>query len=116
MRRFSILSSLLIPFLALAVGLSGCGGDTGGTKSAGGKRIIILTNGESPFWDAARQGLEAAAKDLKLEDAGLHATLEVNDGTEEGQLERLRQYASQPDIVAVGVSVTKEDNAAIAGQ
>jgi ribose transport system substrate-binding protein len=89
--------------------LSGCGGSQG-------KRIIILTNGESPFWDAARQGLETAEKDFGLKDAGLHAVLEVNNGTEEGQLERLRQYASQSDIAAIGVSVTKEDNAAIADQ
>ena len=53
--------------------------------------------------------LEAAEKDLKLTEADLRASLEVNDGTEEGQLERLRQYASQADIAAVGVSVTKED-------
>ena len=134
MRRLSVLSTLLVPVLTFTLaGLIGCGG-TDADKSGSGpgtakrvpgagdeqsgetKRIIILTNGESPFWDAARQGLEAAKKDLKLGDAGLDATLEVNDGTEEGQLERLRQYASQPDIVAVGVSVTKEDNAAIARQ
>ncbi|HMF14101.1 MAG TPA: substrate-binding domain-containing protein [Gemmataceae bacterium] len=133
MRRLSVLSTLLVPLLTL-VALVGCG-STGGTEKSGSgpgagkrlpgvgddqggetKRIIILTNGESPFWDAARQGLEAAKKDFKLAEAGLDAALEVNDGTEEGQLERLRQYASQPDIVAVGVSVTKEDNAAIARQ
>jgi ribose transport system substrate-binding protein len=103
------------PLWAVALGLLVAVGCTG-NKTSGNKRIIILTNGESPFWDAARQGLEVAEKDFDLEKAGLKATLEVNNGTEEGQLERLRQYASQSDIVAVGVSVTKEDNAAIADQ
>jgi ribose transport system substrate-binding protein len=104
--------------LAAALGFSGCGGgDRSDSKSGGVKRVVILTNGESPFWDAARQGLEAAEKDLKLADAGLHAQLIVNDtSSEEGQLERLRQLAGQSDIVALAVSVTKEDNVAIVGQ
>jgi ribose transport system substrate-binding protein len=95
--------------LAGLVAMPGCSGNKE-------KRIIILTNGESPFWDAARQGLEKAAEDFELSKAGYKATLDVNDGTEAGQLERLRDYASQSDIVAIGVSVTKEDNAAIADQ
>jgi ribose transport system substrate-binding protein len=137
MRKLSMCALSFGPLLMLitAIALSGCGSSdsTSKTKASSGssqgadssadsgqsgdaKRLIILTNGESPFWDAARQGLEAAEKDLKLGEAGLHAVLIVNDGTEEGQLERLRQFAGQSDIVAVGVSVTKEDNAAIARQ
>jgi len=114
MRRLSRWSVYFGTMMALAaiVGFSGCGG-----KASNEKRIIILTNGESPFWDAARQGLKQAEKDLKLQEAGLHAQLIINSpSTEEGQLERLPQLASQSDIVALGVSVTKEDNAAIAGQ
>src|SRR5262245_37781307 len=113
MRRFSILSTLLVPFVALAIsGASGCGTN----KAEGQKRVIILTNGESPFWDAGRQGMEAAAKDLALDKAGLKIDFQVNDGTEDGQLERLRQFSSQSDIAAIAISVTKEDNAAIAEQ
>src|SRR5262249_30394784 len=113
MRRLSVLSALLIPFVALALlGACGCGTN----QATGQKRIIILTNGESPFWDAGRQGMEAAAKDLALEKAGLSIDFQVNDGTEDGQLERLRQFGSQSDIAAIAISVTKENNAAIAGQ
>src|SRR5438445_707910 len=88
----------------------------GSASSNAEKRIIILTNGESPFWDAARQGMEAAEKDLKLADSGLKAVLEVNNRDEEGQLDQLRQYVSQTDIAAVGISVTKENNVAIVDQ
>jgi ribose transport system substrate-binding protein len=106
--------------VVVVVSLIGCGGAGGeGASKAGGgqeKRILILTNGESPFWDACRQGLETAEKDFALKQAGLRAVFEVNNGTEEGQLERLRQYASQSDIAAIAVSVVKEDNAAIADQ
>lgn len=105
---------LLPALLAAGVGLAGCGG--GGGSASGAKRIIILTNGESPFWDAGRQGMEAAATDLALDKAGLKIDFQVNDGTEDGQLERLRQFSSQSDIAAIAISVTKEDNAAIAEQ
>jgi ribose transport system substrate-binding protein len=109
----SVLSSLLVPFLALPLlGACGCGTN----QAAGQKRIIILTNGESPFWDAGRQGMEAAAKDLDLDRASLRIDFQVNDGTEDGQLERLRQFNSQSDIAAIAISVTKENNAAIAEQ
>src|SRR6516165_840367 len=112
MRRLSF--CLFIPIFALTALLlfSGCGGgDRSDAKGGDHKRIVILTNGESPFWDAARQGLEAAEKDLKLSGVGLHAELIVNsESTEEGQLERLRQLAGQSDIAALAVSVTKEDN------
>jgi ribose transport system substrate-binding protein len=120
--RVTRLLSAALSLGLLAVLVAGCNsGPTGkssgpGPAAGGTKRILILTNGESPFWDACRQGLETAEKDLNLSQAGLTAALEVNNGTEEGQLERLRQYASQSDIAAIGVSVTKEDNAAIADQ
>jgi ribose transport system substrate-binding protein len=78
------------------------------------KRIIILENGNSPFWDAARAGLQDAAKRLKLKHAGLSAVLEVNDGTPAGQLEKLQQFNTQSDIAGVGVSAVDADNAAIA--
>jgi ribose transport system substrate-binding protein len=109
---------LVLPVALLAAALLGAipVGCTGSQQAAGPRRIIILTNGESPFWDAGRQGMEAANRDLKLEAAGFKIDFQVNDGTEEGQLERLRQYATQSDIAAIGVSVTKEDNAAIAEQ
>jgi ribose transport system substrate-binding protein len=77
------------------------------------KRIIILENDNSPFWDAARAGLQDAEKELKLKQAGLRATLEVNDGTPAGQLEKLQQFNSQSDIVGVGVSALDAHNVAV---
>ena len=52
-------------------------------------------------------------KELKLKQAGLRATLEVNDGTPSGQLEKLQQFNSQSDIVGVGVSALDADNVAV---
>jgi len=77
------------------------------------KRIVILENGNSPYWDAARAGMQDAAKELKFKQAGLRAILEVNDGTPGGQLEKLQQLNSQSDIVGVGVSALDADNVAV---
>lgn len=84
--------------------------------AAGRKRIIILTNGNSPFWDAARAGMQDAERELKLKRAGLQAVLEVNDGTPGGQLEKLRQFNTQSDIVGIAVSAVDADNTAIADE
>jgi ribose transport system substrate-binding protein len=109
MRRLSVLSTVLVPLLALAaLGFSGCGSKE--------KRIIILTNGYSPFWDAAKVGLNEAAVDFKFKDAGLKAILEPNDSTPEGQVTKLRQYASQSDIVAIGISACDAGNDSVADE
>ena len=80
------------------------------------KRIILLTNGNSPFWDACRAGLQDAEKEFKLAEAGFAAVMETNDGTPAGQIDKLKQYGSQGDVAAIGISVTKADNAAIADE
>lgn len=106
--RASGLFGLALLGIAAVALLPGCGSNE--------KRIIILTNGNSPFWDACRVGLQEADKDLKLQDAGLKAVLEVNDGTPKGQIDKLRQYASQSDVVAVGISALDASNAEVADQ
>jgi ribose transport system substrate-binding protein len=110
MRRYLRASGLLgLALLGTAAALiPGCGG--GGNE----KRIIILTNGNSPFWDACKVGVEEANKDLDLKSAGLKAVLDVNDGTPKGQIDKLTQYGSQADVVAVGVSALDASNAAVA--
>lgn len=85
-------------------------------SAAGTKRIIILTNGNSPFWDACRAGMLDAEKELGLKAAGYQAVLEVNDGSPQGQLDKLRQFGSQSDIAGVGVSALDADNIAIADE
>ena len=104
-------------------GLLGCGllvmafaGCRNSATTDGAKRIIILNNGDSPFWDACRAGLEEAESDLGLNKAGLKAVFESNDATPQGQLDKLRQFGSQADIVAVGLSAVDGNNAAIADQ
>ncbi|MFN9719784.1 MAG: substrate-binding domain-containing protein [Planctomycetota bacterium] len=116
---------------AVALSLSGCsdsgssesrtGTDTTGKKtdsvvSGSKKRIILLNNTDSPFWDAARAGIAKAVEDLKLEEAGFTAGMDTNSNAEEGQIEKLRQYATQDDIVAVIISPTSATNPGIADE
>src|SRR5690348_16692259 len=123
MRRLRTLSGLIGLVLIGFLGAAGCGdsSSTGGNGGApvsggGGKRLVILNNGDSPFWDACRAGMEEAAKDLKLKEAGLRAVFESNDATPQGQLDKLRTFASQSDIAAVAISAVDGNNAAIADQ
>ncbi len=84
-------------------------GDTGGSL----RRLLMLTNGDDPFWDAMRAGMEDADRDFKLSEVGLRAELDKNDGTAKGQVDKLKQYAGQNDIAAVSISVTDSQNVAI---
>jgi ribose transport system substrate-binding protein len=102
--------------MAMAAGCRSAVSTMAAIKSTAGgeKRIIVLTNGNSPFWDACRVGIQEAEKDLGLKNVGLSAVLEVNDGTPQGQIDKLRQFASQSDIVAVGISPCDAANVAVA--
>ncbi len=108
--------------------LAGCGSQAGDAKpqaggadsnarvdsqAGAGKRIILLTNGADPFWDAMRAGMQDAERDFQLKAAGLRTVMDVNDGTPKGQVDRLRQYVNQSDIAAVAISVTDSKNLAI---
>jgi ribose transport system substrate-binding protein len=114
---------LTLPLALLsAVTLAGCfSGEatvTGGTKSATAtgsklKRILFVTNGDDPFWDACLSGLKEGEKKHGLLEAGLTVQRDVNDGTAQGQIEKLRQYATQDDIAGVAISVIQADNQAI---
>lgn len=88
----------------------------GSTGGGGTKRIVLLNNTDSPFWDAARKGIEQAVKDLNLAEKGYTAGMDSNDGTEQGQIDRLRQYGTQSDIFAVIISPLSAGNAAIADE
>ena len=88
---------------------------TGGTPSGveGKRRIVVLMNGNSPFWDALGVGIREAEKDLDLAAAGLSASLETNNATPQGQIDKLRQFANQADVAAVGISAVDAANPAV---
>ncbi|MDX1947966.1 MAG: substrate-binding domain-containing protein [Pirellulaceae bacterium] len=77
------------------------------------KRIVFITNGDDPFWSTCRAGLEEGEKLHNLAAAGLKADFDLNSGGAQGQIERLRQYATQDDVAGIAISVVQADNQAI---
>lgn len=96
---------------ALAV-ITGCNRTEEAPRS--GKRIVLLTNSDSPFWDTARQGLQEADKELNLAASGMYAVVEVNDGSPDGQISKLRQLLTQTDVAGLAISALDADNAMVA--
>lgn len=109
---------LLVGLLAV---LCGCGDQAAAPSGEGGpaaapagaRRIVVLMNGNSPFWDAVGVGIREAEKELDLAAAGLSASLEVNNATPQGQIDKLRQFANQADVAAVGISAVDAANPAV---
>lgn len=116
-RHFAlVLAAILLPLL-------GCGGDSsspsgGGSASGGGSgdlsRIVILTNGDDPFWDACEAGANIASEELSLKENGYLLAYERSNFTVDKQVEQLKGYRLAGDVVAVGVSVVDPASPAIA--
>ncbi len=111
--------ALLAAGACLAVGVLGCSDagprpeGSGPTTAAGVKRFIFVTNGDDPFWDACNAGLQEGGRRFGLESKNLRVVMEKNNGTAQGQIEKLRQFGSQSDIAGVAISVIQAENAAI---
>ena len=91
---------------------AGTASGTGGGSSSP-RRLIFITNGDDPFWDACNAGLVEGAKRFGIESQGLRVVMEKNNGTAQGQIEKLRQLGSQSDVAGVAISVIQAENAAI---
>lgn len=108
-----------ISLAAVVFSLVGCGGtdpaatDGSGASSGSTKRIIFLTNGDDPFWDACNAGLIEGAKKFNVEADGYRVVMEKNSGGAPGQIEKLRQFGSQSDIAALAISAVDADNPVI---
>ncbi|WP_254510145.1 substrate-binding domain-containing protein [Anatilimnocola floriformis] len=80
------------------------------------KRFVFLINVPNPYWDACKAGLVAGEKEFDLAGSGLSVSMESNDGTASGQIDKLKQFGTQTDIVGVALTVTEPDNQAIIEQ
>jgi ribose transport system substrate-binding protein len=109
--RSQFLISALLFVCTLGCGDANRSSKQGGTE--GMKRIVFLTNGDDPFWDALLQGLLEGEKEFELAKAGLKVERDVNNATAEGQISRLQRYASSSDVAGVAISVIQADNPAI---
>jgi len=111
--------AMWLAVLGICVAAVGCGPKEEGSEAGAEpttKRFIFLTNGDDPFWDACNAGLQEGAKQSDLASRGLTVVMEKNNGTAQGQIEKLRQFGSQRDIAGVAISVIQADNTAIADE
>ena len=119
------LRRLLAPLLALALPLLliGCppaeqvstgGGPSGDPANGGLKRIVILTNGDDPCWDACQAGAEDAEETLLLDSKGYRLSFERASFTPESQVDLLRQYQTAGDVAGLGICVVDAESSAIA--
>ncbi len=92
--------------------VTGDGPSAAGTKAVA-KRFVFITNGDDPFWDALLSGLKEGEQRFGCAAAGISVSRDVNNASAEGQIERLRQYATQDDIAGIAISVIQADNQSI---
>jgi len=115
---------LVLLVASLGFALSGCntssdttggGGDHAGGSGTAKKRIVFLTNGDDPFWDACRTGMDKAAEEFEIETVGLSHNMDKgSDFKVEKQVAKLEQYATQSDIAGVAISPVDASNRATA--
>ena len=89
--------------LALA-GLPGCNNGGGDGSGAGGPEILFITNSDADWWTAVEKGMTDGAKEF-------NARVEMRRNSQEtqGQVEKLREAASLPNVKAVAVSAHTAD-------
>lgn len=119
-RKWYFVAGMLIAIVSIlgcsnSADNSGTGAGDGGAKG-GNKRFVFLTNGEDPFWDTCKAGWDEAATKQGLAELGIRADYDKNQGGSQGQIDRLRQYGTQSDIVGIAISVTQADNPALAAE
>lgn len=102
-RSVAVLVALAASFVV------GCSGGSGSQPS----RIIILTNVPDPFWDTCEAGANAAAREFQLAEGGYSVTVEQNTRGVQGQINRLREWAGDPTIAGVAISITEPDNTSL---
>ncbi len=105
---------LLGVFFVAGIATLFCSGCPDRVESSRPKRIVILTNGDDPFWDACEAGAMKAEEEFELGKQGYVVTFDRADFTDKGQVDKIKQYALQNDLVALGISVFNPDSTAVA--
>ncbi|QDU78733.1 D-ribose-binding periplasmic protein precursor [Polystyrenella longa] len=103
--------------LALVCLFAGCGeGENGGEVTPATRRIILLTNGNSPYWDAFATGAKQAEEKLDVGKGGLQVVIDRGNFSPQTQIDKLRQYQGATDIVGVAICVSDPKNQALVNQ
>jgi ribose transport system substrate-binding protein len=92
----------------LGAAVSGCGGGgVGGTTAEvgpDGPRLVFITNTNSDWWSAVEKGIEDGSREF-----GAVASLRRNNGEVQGQIDKLRDVLSMPNVQGVAISAIEAD-------
>lgn len=97
--------------------LAGCGDSGTSTPTSGegpssstkGPKLLFITNSNADWWNAVEKGMTDGGEKF-----GAQVTMKRNEGTTEGQIQRLEEALSLPDVQGVAVSVLEADSPGIA--
>jgi ribose transport system substrate-binding protein len=101
-----------IVWTGLALLLGGCGWSSNSSTSpgsAGGPKLLFITNSNADWWNAVEKGMQDGAREF-----GAQAILRRNEGSVQGQIDRLQEALSLPDVQGVAVSVTEAEASGVA--
>ncbi len=93
-------SSLLL----LGLFAIGCGGPTTNPPGPDGPKLVFITNSNADWWNAVEKGMQDGGSEF-----GAQVLMRRNEGDVQGQVEKLREVLSQPDVQGVAVSVIEAD-------
>ncbi len=93
-------ASLGLPAALALLLMTGCQGGGEGE----GPEILFVTNSNADWWDAVEKGMRDGAKEFQI-----NAEMRRNEGSTQGQVEKLREAISLPGVKAVAVSVIEAD-------
>jgi ribose transport system substrate-binding protein len=97
-------------WVGLVIVVAGCGGSTTPTSTpTAGPKLLFISNGNSDWWNAVEKGMQDGARDF-----GAQAVLRRNEGSTQGQIDRLQEALTLPDIQGVAVSVIEADAPGVA--
>ncbi|WP_169976510.1 substrate-binding domain-containing protein [Tautonia rosea] len=93
-----------VAFVALGGVISGCGGGGSGGQATAvigpdGPRLIFISNTNSDWWSAVEKGMQDGGTEF-----GAEVSLRRNDGQVQGQIDKLREVLSMPDVHGVAIS------------
>ncbi len=100
--RCAVWGFLAVASLLVGVGIGGCGGSGDGESSE--PRLLFVTNSNADWWNAVEKGMQDGGEEF-----GIKVQMRRNEGDTQGQVDKLREALSLPDVKGVAVSVIEAD-------
>ncbi len=108
LRRELGLCALVLCGLASTSGCKDHSADATG-KPSSGPTIVFITNSNADWWSAVEKGMKDGGKDFKVA-----VEMRRNEGSAQGQIEKLKSVLSMPSVKGVAISVIEANAGGVA--